>query len=186
MIVFFDFETGGVTDEAPDIQLAAVAVDKNWNEIGVFEEKIAFDVTLAAKEALDLNHYTLEGWKNAKEPGDVVRLFCKFLNDFKVVQMVSKRTNNPYMVARLAGHNVATFDMPRLRRIFGASFLPADPRALDTLQRALWFAQETGDWPENFRLETLCKHFGLEAIGAHDALADVRMSIALAKHFSGK
>jgi DNA polymerase III epsilon subunit-like protein len=182
MIVFFDFETGGVEDE-PEIQLAAIAVDSDFKEIGCFEEKIAFDVAACKKEALEINHYTPEAWVDAKAPAVVIGMFDAFLNRFKAVSMVSKRTGRPYQVARLAGHNVITFDCPRLKRMYGTKFLPAHPQALDTLQRALWFAQETGATPENFRLETLCKYFGLETNNAHDALADVRMSVALARHF---
>ncbi len=41
--VFFDLETGGLLDESPDIQLAAIAVDRWWHHIGTFEAKIVFD-----------------------------------------------------------------------------------------------------------------------------------------------
>ena len=42
-VVFFDFETGGLEDSRPNIQLAAIAVDENWNETATFEAKIKFD-----------------------------------------------------------------------------------------------------------------------------------------------
>lgn len=40
-IVLFDFETGGVKPEHPSIQLSAIAVDEQWNELDSFERKIA-------------------------------------------------------------------------------------------------------------------------------------------------
>ena len=36
-IVFFDLETGGLEPTHPDIQLAAVALDGEWNELESFD-----------------------------------------------------------------------------------------------------------------------------------------------------
>jgi DNA polymerase III epsilon subunit-like protein len=88
-------------------------------------------------------------------------------------------------VAQLAGHNGASFDGPRIQRLYkdAGAFLPADPRVLDTMQRAMWWFQERGIRPESFKLEALCNYFGIP-IGegeTHDALADVRLTIQLAR-----
>ncbi len=188
VVVYFDLETGGLQPTHPIIQLAAVAVEENaWEELGSFEAKLLFDESEADAEALKINHYDPEVWKkHGKSPNAVALLFARFLEPFKAIQMISKRTGRPYSVARLAGHNAATFDGPRLQALFSGlgMFLPADPRVRCTLQRALWYFEESGKpAPCNYKLESLCKHFGIEIpeSGAHDALVDVRLTIQLAR-----
>lgn len=182
-LVFFDFETGGIEPSKPEIQLAAIAVDSEFKEVAHFESKIAFNEADADPEALKMNHYTAEAWKDAPPNDDVVRRFAAFSDKYKSVEMVSKRTGRPYNVARLAGHNAATFDAPRLRRMFDATgcFAPFHPIPLDTLQLALWKLQFMEKKPKNFQLGTLCEFFGINPEGAHDALTDVRLSAALTK-----
>lgn len=185
-VVFFDFETGGVLPEHPDIQLAAIAVGPEWNELESFERKIRFIESKAEPEALKVNHYSAEAWKDAVSEAQVVAEFSAFLNRHRCIEMVSKRTGNPYSVARIAGHNAASFDGPRLKAMFerNRAFLPSHPQVMCTLQRAMWYAQEHGVRFESLRLEVLCKHFGIDLKEAHDALADVRGSIAIAKAMS--
>ncbi len=68
--------------------------------------------------------------------------------------------------------------------MFGTQFLPAHPQVLCTLQRAMWFFYEKGKTVDSLKLESLCKYFNIPVIDAHDALADVRMSVALAKELA--
>lgn len=186
-IVFFDFETGGIEPIKPEIQLAAIAVNDQFVEVDSFESKIAFNVLDADPEALKMNHYNTEAWVNAPTADSVSVKFAKFAERYKSVEMVSKRTGRPYNVARLAGHNAATFDAPRLRKMFDRSgqFAPFHPIPLDTLQLALWKLQFIGKKPANFQLSTLCEYFGINTDGAHDALTDVRLSAALTKALVG-
>ncbi len=179
--VYFDTETGGVEPTRPTIQLAAVAVD-NSIELGAFEQKIAFNEADADPTALTLNHYTRETWVNACAPGIAASRFAAWLRPFCVVPKVSK-AGNPYAVARLAGYNAATFDMPRLRALFGTQFLPAEYLVRDVLQRVLyWFDEHpSAPMPENFKLSTIAAYFGIAVDGAHDALADARMAGKIAE-----
>jgi DNA polymerase III epsilon subunit-like protein len=182
--VFFDLETGGVKPEHPNIQLAAVAVE-GWVEVGTFERKIVFDPSMCEPDALAMNHYDHEVWmREAKPEAIVAEEFARFLEAHRSIKMISKKSGKPYSVARLAGHNAATFDGIRLKNMFGARgmFLPADPRTRDTCMRAQWYFDENGiEPPRDYKLATLCEYFGIDTAGAHDALADVRMCIALAK-----
>jgi DNA polymerase III epsilon subunit-like protein len=185
-VVFFDLETGGLEDHHPDIQLAAIAVnEESWSELSSFEAKIQFDEAKADPEALKVNHYDAAEWARvALPPAQVVERFGRFLNQFKSLSMVSKRTGNPYMVAKLAGHNGDRFDGPRLQRLFKAHerFLPADPRVRCTAQRAMWYFDERGLLPpEDYKLATLCRYFQIDVAGAHDALTDVRLAAKLAQ-----
>jgi DNA polymerase III epsilon subunit-like protein len=202
--VFFDLETAGLEDKHADIQLAAVAI-RNWEEVGTFEAKIQFDAHEASPEALAINHYDPDVWAQYARPeADVVKDFGKFLRENASLTKTSK-AGNPYSVARLAGHNAASFDAPRLYRMFrrhGKS-CPADIfRPLDTMQLALWHFSTLSLEPQNYKLGTLAQiwHFstlsleprnyklgtlaetlGIEQTQAHDALSDVRTTIAIAK-----
>ena len=184
--IFTDVETGGVEPRHPTIQIAAVVIDEStWNEVASFERKIKFNEADADPEALKLNHYTAAAWKDAKPPAIVAQEFAAFAKPYLSITMTSKRTGQPYQVGKLAGHNALTFDLPRLRQMFGASFFPFSYHVKDTLQRALWYFDEHPDVPrpENLKLGTLCAAVGISIDGAHDALADVRMSAALARAF---
>jgi len=182
--VYFDFETCGIEPHRPEIQLAAVVVDEDtWAEISSFERKIEFDLAKATSEALAMNSYNAEKWAaEAVSEARVVAEFDTFLTPFRAQRMMSK-AGKPYFVARLVGHNAATFDGPRLMAMFKRHhlFLPADPRVRDTVQLALWHFDELGAAPKDFKLVTLCQHFGVQVKDAHDALADVRMTVGLAR-----
>jgi DNA polymerase III alpha subunit (gram-positive type) len=184
--VFFDLETGGLSDIHPNIQLAAVAVDEStWDEIGTFERKIRFPYSAADPQALAMNHYNADVWiKEAVDSYQVCTEFAAFLEPFKCIEFVSKRTGRPYSVAKLIGHNAATFDGPRLKRMFEAHnlFLPADPRVRCTVQAAMWWFDWHNVAPPSYKLSALCEYFGLPvADDAHDALADVRMTVQVAR-----
>lgn len=182
--VFFDLETGGLLASHPNIQLAAIAVE-NGRELGTFEAKIAFDPATADPEALEVNCYTTEAWAGASEERVVLREFVEFLQAHASVEKTSLKSGKPYRVARLAGHNVARYDMDRLFRAAKTHgiFLPADHHALDTLQGATWFFTANPPFPPSLKLSALCHHFGIEydPNAKHDALRDTRATIQLAR-----
>ena len=186
-IVFFDYETGGVTPQHPNIQLAAIAVEiESWREVGTFERKIQFDEADADQEALKINHYSRDVWAREAVPSAVAHAdFAAFLKRHADVQMISKRTGAPYRVARIAGYNAATFDGPRLKDEFAkvGAFLPAHPFVMDALHWAAWDLQLRGVKLDNLKLGTVYQHFVGESAGdaAHDALHDVRSTIAVAR-----
>lgn len=184
--IFFDLETGGVEDAHPNIQIAAVAV-RDWKEVEAFERKIQFNPVLCDPAALQLNGYAPSKWAQAVTEPDAFRAFDAFCARHGDLELVSARTGRPYTVARLAGHNVTSFDIPRLRSAMaraGVKFMRACWfYPLDTYQRAVWhFAEREMPTPENFQLQTLARHFGIPAQGAeHEALADVRLTVRLAE-----
>lgn len=182
-VVFFDLETGGVEPQHPTIQLAAVAVDDLGSEASAFEIKIAFDEAAADPEALRMNHYDRAAWAKAVPPPNAAARFASWLRPYQSVALMSKRTNRPYHVARLSGYNALTFDLPRLRALFGDAFFPCEYLVRDVLQRALFYFDEHPNLqrPENFKLATLGAYFGLGIDGAHDALADARLTARLSR-----
>lgn len=185
--IFFDLETGGVEDYHPNIQLAAVAVGPDWREVGVLEAKIDFEPSRCDPQALRLNGYKPEAWVGARSEREVMIQFDEFCRLHGDLSLVSKRTGRPYTMARLAGHNVAAFDIPRLRAAMdraGVKFMRGCWwYPLDTYQRALWHFTERGlAQPDDFKLQSLRSHFGIEPQGEeHEALADVRVSARIAR-----
>lgn len=183
--IFFDTETGGIEPKHPTIQLAAIAIDDaDWSEQAVFQCKIRFDESACDPEALKMNHYDPEVWKKEAVPKTAVASrLTLFSKPYRSVQMISKRTGEPYSVAKLCGHNALTFDLPRLREFYGTQFFPFVYHVKDTLQRALWYFDEHPliKRPESLKLSVLCESFGIATDGAHDALTDVRLAISLAR-----
>lgn len=106
-----------------------------------------------------------------------------FLCRHATVDLISDR-GSTFRVAQLVAHN-AEFDTGFLRNWYSnlSIFFPASYRALCTLQRALWLFDENKSLtpPVNYKLGTLCQYFGVELSdeNAHDALADVRATLAL-------
>ncbi len=177
--IYFDFETGGVEPHHPSIHLAAIAVDdKSGKELDSFDQRITFDQSKCDPEALFMNNWDEEKWVHANPPSTVAKKFSNFIEPHKCVEMISKRTGKPYYVAKGAAYN-APFDWPRLRELFGESFLPVSYHVRDVLQRVIFHFDEKGGKPESFKLTDVCKHFGIEVKGAHDALVDVRLTAAL-------
>lgn len=187
-IVFFDTETGGLLPQHPTIQIAAIAVASDWSEVETFERKIEFDWRKAEPEALKINGYTADAWAGALPEPRALQGFGDFLSRHRCVELVS-RAGKPYSVARVAGHNIVGFDLERVAAAFKryGLFFPVDFRTvLDTRYGAVWHFERIGSRPKDFKLTGLCEHFEIPTDGAHDALVDVRLSIALARKLVGK
>ncbi len=183
--VFVDLETGGVEDTNPTIQIAAIAVD-DWQEVASFERKIQFDEHRCEEDALAMNHYDPAVWEAEAVPApEAFDAFVQFGRQFQSMTLRAKGTGRPYKATRYAGHNVATFDIPRIRRALerlGDPFWGCWWYPLDTYQRAVWhFAEHNIEPPENYQLAALAEYFGIDAGDAHDALADVRLSAKIAQ-----
>jgi DNA polymerase III epsilon subunit-like protein len=123
-------------------------------------------------------------WRSElRSPRDVATQLARFLSRHATVDM-GLGGNATCRVARLAAHN-AEHDGPFLRALFDRTrrFLPAHPRMLCTIQRAVWlFAEDkTLTPPPDFKLGTLCHYFGvpLRPSDAHDALGDAHATAAL-------
>lgn len=184
-VVYFDLETGGLDCRIhPIIQVAAVVVDDTYAAVEEFERKLEFKMSSATPEALEINSYDADAWaEDAVPPRDAIRDFEVLLRRHATRTQVSRR-GKKYQVAEMAGHNVATFDLPFIRRYFDlmSLFFPGSLIPLDTLQLARWWAQDPGVEIENLKLPTLAKYFGVD-LGekSHDAMVDVRANIAVAQ-----
>ena len=186
-LVFLDLETGGPdSDRHPIIQIAAIAVDgETLATFETIELKVRFDERRATKYALRKNSYSRRIWQEQALPEvEAARRFADFLRHHATFPGLS-RDGTEYRLAQLVAHNAA-FDAAFLHAWYERLklFCPARHQALCTLQRCLWhFFENPSCTPRNFRLETLCDHFGVpfSAADAHDALGDVRATVALYK-----
>ncbi|MEM7316669.1 MAG: 3'-5' exonuclease [Planctomycetota bacterium] len=186
-VVYLDLETAGLEFTRPIIQIAAIAVDTDYRELEQIELKIRFDPSEADEDSLSLNRYDRDVWRTeAITPNRAALRFAAFLRRHATHDMLAANGRR-YQLAQLAGHNAERFDGPflhawyRIRRVF----LPARYMTLCTKQKALWlFADDQSMTPpHDFKLGTLCECFGVR-LGdedAHDALNDVRATVALAR-----
>lgn len=185
-LVVFDVETGGLTPGVhPMIQFAAVAVDHEWRELEEVEVKLHFDLASADRDALLKNRYDAEVWRQtAVDPWAARAKIADFMRRHATLPKVSAR-GRAYTIARLCAHN-ATFDCDHLLALYKGSgeFLPAacyEP--VCTLALARWHTLSVPEPPKDHKLETLCAWLGipLPPDEAHDALADVRATVQLAR-----
>lgn len=183
-LVFVDLETAGLETWRPIIQIAAIAVNSDMQELESFEAKIRFSESVASPESLRKNHYSSERWDaEARNPREVAKDFEQLLRRHATVDQTAA-SGRVFQVAQLVAHNAA-FDGAFLRAWFSRMklFLPASPRVLCTLQRAIWLFHENKSCtpPVDFKLQTLCQYFDvpLRSEDAHDALADVRATVSL-------
>ena len=172
-IIFIDTETGGVNPEkAALIQLSGIIrIDKKDVEKFNFYIK-PFENSEVTEKALEVQGRTWEELKTDKyvEEKEVYKQFIELLDKY-----VDKYDRTDKFV--VAGYNVR-FDVDILKAFFqrhGNNFLFSylDSSMLDPLYsiRLLQIA-EVLPVLENNKLETWCKHFGIE-LKAHDSLEDI-------------
>jgi len=186
-LVFYDIESGGPNpNRHPIIQIAAIAVDgETLATRETIEIKVSFDERRATKYALRKNSYSRRVWQEQATPEEEAgRRFADFLKRHATYLALS-RGGAEYRLAQLVAHN-AEFDAAFLHAWYERLklFCPARHQVLCTLQRCLWhFFENPSCTPQNFRLETLCEHFGVafSAADAHDAFGDVRATVGLYK-----
>lgn len=174
-VVITDIETGGLELHHPIIQIAAIAIVPNTQEIKAeFNVKVAFVEADCDPEALAINHYKAEDWVGAVSIEEALRQLKTFYSRFANTRRKSGK-GGAYYVAIAGGYN-SRFDSDRL---FAAAkrlgiFLPVDPRFLDVMQLAMWNLTLEG-----YKLTDIAAHFGIVTDGAHDALVDVKLTAAV-------
>lgn len=172
-IIFIDTETGGVNPEKSAlIQLSGIIrIDKKDVEKFNFYIK-PFENSEVNEKALEVQGRTLDELKGEKyiEEKEVYKQFINLLDKY-----IDKYDKTDKFI--VAGYNVR-FDVDILKALFqrhGNNFLFSylDSSMLDPLY-SIRLLQIAGMLPvlENNKLETWCKHFGIE-LKAHDSLEDI-------------
>lgn len=193
-IVWFDFETTGLKIGEDEIIQAALVATTGAPEFRVREKlEVKIKPSKAGLGRLkDLEStgfktvYDAETWRNAWEHKNGLDRMCSFMRRHADVKMVSKKSGKPYKVCRLAGHNIARFDVPLLYEEGRKHkvFIPAHPVALDTFQLASALKIIFDSGPDRLTIEALCKHYGIKVGKLHDALEDVCMNIEIGRRLA--
>lgn len=159
---------------SPIIQIAAAACKVEIDDAGrvvrigeiieTFEVKLHFRPELANPESLEMNSYDAEVWaEEAKQYARGLDMFASFVSTHATINVLKKSGAGTWRGARLAGHNISTFDLPMIQRScndprWQRYALPGDPPrtepiksiffpgsygdVLDTLQLARWWARK--------------------------------------------
>jgi DNA polymerase III epsilon subunit-like protein len=184
--VFIDFETSGLKpDQHEIVQAGIVVVDDNFQHLKSFDwPEVAFDITKAEKEALEVNKYV--GFQNPITQEQLCLELNKVLQEYAVHEKVSKK-GNPYYVAKLGGHNVGNFDVLFLDALFKrfGLYCPIDYHYVDTVPMAMAYFHKRASKPKSVKLTALGEFFGFPVEGAHGALFDADLSAKLAGIFLG-
>ena len=184
--LFHDYETFGTSPSLDrPAQFAAIRTDEAFTPIGepeVFYCQPADDY-LPQPGAVMITGITPQ---IAREKGDNEAAFAKRIHDIFTVPETC-----------VVGYNNVRFDDEVTRNVFYRNFY--DPYAwswqhgnsrwdlLDVMRACYALRPEGINWPENddglpsFRLEHLTKANGIEHSNAHDAMADVYATIAMAQ-----
>lgn len=176
-LIFVDLETSGFDPERHEIiQISAVDcfTDKKFNQY------VNFDVELASRDALELNHY----WENEslwEEKGITQKeAFYKFQDwlSERMYQVRKRKDGTTFNTCTVAGHNLVGFDIKFLKE-WECSYcdtLNIDYAYYDTLYLARWVLPDL----ESYKLESLCKHYEIETKGLHDSMKDVLCNVKVA------
>ncbi len=180
--VFVDVEAVGTIRNPHVIQIAAIATNGKMEELAGFEAKAR--LPKSARSKFRHSRYDAKLWEAEGSDAKKVAIeFAAFLTRNATVERYSK-DGQLFRVAQLVAHN-SGFDAVILQAWFKQLklYLPASFQALCTMQRATWLSQEAGNdfSPTDFRLISLCNHFGIEhsTKQAHDAFNDVRATLLL-------
>lgn len=215
-ICVFDYETDDAVPETTEpVQLAAVMLDPitldfvKGSEFNVgmrpadIDDEDYFDKHKQCIEWHAKNHKTtaekiFENWKENPPQEQGHNHFVEYLLKYNKNQSRKTVWNAPIA----AGTNIRNFDLPILQRMctrFGTVdkngdqklFFPRDQVDIKDLT-FYWF--ESLPEPENYKMDTLRKFFGMKVDGvAHDALQDVmdegqiiQRFMRLHRHFASK
>ncbi len=177
-ILYVDTETTGLDENKNDIIQLSGCIETDGNLIEEFDFKVQpFSFENIDAKALSVNGISEADLKTYPPPQSVYYSFTKLLG--KHVDKFNK-ADKFYP----AGYNV-DFDLRFLKSFFlkmGDVYFGSwiNWRRIDPLPiLTMWDACEIINL-ENYKLETVCKHFGIE-IKAHDAMSDITATRTLIK-----
>ncbi len=185
MYLFFDCETGGLHPQYSLLTLAAVAVDKHFEPLfnGAAASSLYLQIRhpayLVTPEALTINKIDLVHHSAIGTPlGDAQEKFERWLSN------VCAHVGGKLIPA---GHNVS-FDL----KFVWEQLLPSDQwhkycdyHTYDTMTMAAGLrAAGKIEAGRRLKLGALCEYFAIPLEDAHNAMADTRATIELARAFA--
>lgn len=157
-------------------------MNEKWEELEALEMKIQFRAADCDPGALAVNGYTEEAWANAERETVAMDKIDALMRKYADVQKISAK-GKPWSVARVAAHN-APFDCDHIRAWFkkhGRFLVAGIYEPLDTLSLARWYSANHPTPPKDHKLATLCEWLDVPLLQAHDAMADIRATVGIAK-----
>lgn len=168
--VFLDLETTGVTPGKHGVIEIGAIIEANGEEKRFAHRVKPFSTDEIDDSALEIQGVSRESIQAFPEPPEVYLRFIRFLD--MIVNKYDRKDK-----AFLIGYNV-TFDQSHLRawfekngnQYFGSYFwFPA----IDVAILAAHYLGEKRDELPDFKLGTVCRHFGIDLENAHTAAADI-------------
>jgi len=170
-VLYFDVETTGLNPVKNDITQLAGLIEINGKIVEEFNFKCQpLNWKTIESRALEVTGVGLNKLKKFDKPAKVYKQFLNLLDNY-----VDKFDRKDKMY--FAGYNVR-FDIDFLHnffkkqndKYFGSWF---NWKAIDPLSILHWFNYMGWINLENYKLETVCKHYDIK-INSHDALSDIR------------
>lgn len=180
--LYFDVETTGLSPQQNDIIQISGIIEKDGIEVDRFNLRAkpinTEKISAQALRVTGLTAAEVMQYPDAnKTYNELTAIFGKHVNKFNKGDKLIP-----------IGYNVG-FDMSFLREFFMkqrdsyfGSFV--SHQSLDVLSIARFWAYKSGTVLPNFKLTTLCEHFGIE-LDAHDAMNDIVATRELFYIFSG-
>ena len=134
-------------------------------------------------EALGTNSYNESEWRAHAIPElDARNQLTAFVRQHSTLPKRSK-TGIEYKIAEVGGQNIE-FDIGFLKKLYEREFFPMSLSHRDwfdtiDLARAANFV--CGIHFDSYKLGDMCKQLGIDSEPTHDALADIRATVALAR-----
>lgn len=197
--VVFDFETDSTDPSScQPVQLAAVVINPikleliegaefyaDMKPVGIdnedyFTSSVMSTIDWHANNQGVTYDEIVERWKNASDQRTVWQDFHSFVNKFNAKGV------GDYWGPVPCGINIRGFDLPiykRLNTLYGLKNCFFKRDQIDILDMCFYWFEGANFGPENYRMDTLRKYFGLSSEHAHDALIDVKQEAELIIRF---
>lgn len=166
--LFTDLETGGLEPtQNPIVQLAAIMTDSDLNIRSMYTSFVnPRQDQIITQESIDTHHLTREKLESAPSANQVYNSFFWFAHSYDAPLI-------------FAGYK-CFFDyqfLEHLRIECGTLSAPYVTPWLDILR----IARRELNLPDGHKLTTVAQHLGCFVDGAHDALADIYMTLKIAR-----
>lgn len=197
-ITVYDLETtrpNPVDPQIEIIQFAAATADSETLVLidgTAIDIKIKFDLEKADPESIKVNSYDPDIWaKQAIPQNEAAWKINAYFGGRKTWKRISRKGKFG-TVCKLMGFNNASFDDVVLRRMLDANGI-AWPAAslwptgtIDVMHMAQSIDMLEGNAWSFYSLSDMCDRYGIDNEDAHDALADVKATLAVAKVYKEK
>jgi DNA polymerase III epsilon subunit-like protein len=176
-----DSETTGLNPDIHEVlELKATALARDLQYLGFFYAKIKMkNPEKASTEALKINGYSEEAWKDAQEPEVVYKNFQNWIEKMKknVTYLAEYKNHDPIPLGQNPGFDVdmITKNANRYNASIKFSYHRFDLVTVSMLMDIL----KNKDWQKSYSLGNVAKAYGIEVSNAHTATGDEVMQMCL-------